>query len=122
MSVQYAVDSHKGIVWTTFSGVVSHRDPTENALKLRTDPAFDPGFAELIEFRDDSEIHLNYSDFTALAGLYPFSRSSKHAIVVGSRPVIYGIARMFELALRDYCVGIFATVDEALSWLTRHGS
>ena len=94
MSAKYLVDTKKRIVHTTFSGVITHRDPIENALKLRVDPNFNPRFSELIEFTEDSEVQLNSNDFSLLLELDPFFRTSERTLVIGSRPSVYGTARI----------------------------
>lgn len=116
MAVQYRVDPAARLVRTTFTGVVTHRDPTDNAIRLRCDPAFDPGFSELIQFEEGSEINLNFWDFRS--DLDPFSKTSKRALVAGKQRAVYGIARMFQIARNDDAnVRIFATTDEAEAWL-----
>ncbi len=119
MPAHYAIDAGNRIVRTTFTGVVTHSDPANNNLKLSRDPAFDPTFSELVEFNDVSDIQVNSTDLLALLKLDPFSENSRRAFVVGSRNVIYGIVRMYEILRNDTpCIKIFETVDEALSWLT----
>jgi len=115
----YTIDAGNRIVRTIFTGVVAHSDPANNNLKLSHDPAFEPTFSELIEFNDVSDIQVNSTDLLALLKLDPFSENSRRAFVVGSRNVIYGIVRMYEILRNETpCVRIFETADEALSWLT----
>jgi hypothetical protein len=104
MAVQYEVDSANRIVKTTFTGIVEHQDPTAYAIRLRTDPAFDPGFSEVISFESWSELRLS-RDFRN--DLDPFSKVSKCAIVVGENRTLYGIARMWQTARDDRNVSIF---------------
>lgn len=118
MSANYVVDARNRTVHTTFSGVVTHRDPIQNVLSLRADPEFDASFSELIEFAEDSEVQLNSNDLSALLELDPFFKASRRALVVGSGPSVFGAARIFKLLRHDdRCVKIFGTREEALSWL-----
>jgi hypothetical protein len=118
MPAHYAIDLENRIVRTTFSGVIIHNDPIEHSRKLSKDPAFDPSFSELIEFEEVSDIEVNMADLLGLLGIDPFSQHSRRAFVIGSRNVIYGIVRMYEILRSDTpCVKIFETRDEALPWL-----
>jgi len=118
VTAEYQVDASNRLVHTTFSGVVEHRDPIENMLKLRVDPDFDPSFSELVEFTEDCQIRLNATHFRYLSQLDPFFSSSKRALVVGSRQSVYGSARMFQLLSHEHRrVKIFASMDEARLWL-----
>jgi hypothetical protein len=117
MAVQYEIDSANRVVRTTFTGIVEHQDPAAYALRLRDDPAFDPGLSELISFEAWSEIRLSFWDFRG--DLDPFSKASKCAIVAGTDQTIYGIARMFQTVRDDRRVKIFPTQDEAEAWLEK---
>lgn len=116
MAVQYEVDPATRLIRTTFTGVVTHKDPTDNAIRMRCDPAFDPSFSELIQFEEGSEINLSFWDFRS--EIDPFSKVSKRALVASTQRAVYGIARMFQIARNeDANVRIFATKDEAEAWL-----
>lgn len=118
MSVQYDLDSRRRIVRTTFRGAIGHLDPSRYLVRLRSDPAFDPHFSELVNLSACSEIHLSFTDFLMLADIDPFSKQSKRAIVVGNRPEVYGIARMYQQARPDNRrIAIFTTPNEAEAWI-----
>lgn len=118
MPTQYIVDIGNRIVRTTFSGVIKPRDPIENVLRLRADPAFRPSFSELIEFDENSDVQLSATDFAMLVEIDPFLQTSKRAIVVGTRQSVYGTARMFQILMHhDRSVRIFVSEREAESWL-----
>jgi hypothetical protein len=118
MPVLYEVDSSNWIVRTTFSGLVSQRDRLDHLRALRADPTFDPSFSELINFDTCSVLNLSFTDFLMLSKIDPFSKESKRAIVVGTRPVIYGVARMYQQTTdNDPRVRIFATMDDAEQWI-----
>jgi hypothetical protein len=60
MASRYAIDPENRIVRTTCSGVITHNDPIDHSRKLSEDPAFDPGFSELVEFEEVSEIKVKH--------------------------------------------------------------
>lgn len=112
------IDDVNRIVRTIFSGTVTHSDPGENNRKLRCDPAFDPTFSEIIEFEANAVVRFGSTDIMFLLKSNLFAKTSRRAIVVGSRPSIYGTARIFQLVADDHCcIRVFRTLDEAMSWL-----
>jgi hypothetical protein len=119
MPVQYVIHIHDHIVRTTFRGTVTCREVAEHDSRLRSDPAFDPDFSELVTFRDDPDIQLTYLEWRSLSDVDPFSRSSRRAFVVQSHSAVYGVVRMYQIAKSDAPnIKIFETGDEALSWLS----
>jgi hypothetical protein len=116
--VEYAIDVQKGIVKTNFRGVVTPREFRDLALSLAKDPAFESSFHELATFAEDCDLQLSFMDFQALSHLDPFSRSSRHALVITGRGALYGIARIFQTA-RDNNpnIRIVESSEDAFRWL-----
>lgn len=95
MPARYVIDEVNRLVQTTFSGTITYLDSSENLRKLRSNRSFDPKFSELTEFEEDAVVRWNCLDILSLLESDTFSKTSKRATVTGSRPSIYGTARMF---------------------------
>lgn len=118
MPARYVIDEANRLVRTIFSGTITYLDSSENLRNLRSNRAFDPKFSELIEFEEGAVVQWNCIDILSLLESDTFSKTSKRAIVAGSRPSIYGTARMFQLLMDDHCcIRIFERSDDAVSWL-----
>ena len=119
LPAEYVIDVDNHIVRTTFSGVVTCREVTDSAARLRDDLVFNPHFSELITFKENPDIQLGYLDWQSLADRDPFSSSSKRAFVVPSDSALYGLVRMRQLAEKNPInLRVFETEEEALSWLS----
>jgi hypothetical protein len=119
MPARSVVDLCNRVVLTVLSGVVTFREATEQAARLRADPAFDPGLSELIDLSAVSEIEMSYADLKSLLEIDPFSTTSKRALVNPSPKSISGTARLYQVMRRDeVCVEVFTSTEEALRWLT----
>jgi hypothetical protein len=119
VQVEYAIDAQNGIVKTYLRGVVTPQEFRDFARSLAKDPAFRPGFHELVTFAEDCDLQLSFMDYQAFSHLDPFSHTSRHALVISSRGALYGVARIFQTARNnDPNVRIVETAEDALRWLT----
>ena len=100
-------------------GVVTPSELAHENVRLNNDPAFDPGFAELVDFTGVSEVQIGcVDDLKSLQELDPFFTSSKRALVVGPQSSTYGAARLYQMMRKDESrVEIFKNRKEALQWL-----
>ena len=122
MSVHYVLDIENRVVLTIFKGVVTLRDAVEECTRLQQDPAFDPGFSELVDFSAASDVQMRYTDFRSLLEIDPFACNSKRAFVIASHDAVYGTARMYQIMRGNHpWVKLFATIEEAVLWLTSPG-
>jgi hypothetical protein len=118
LSSEYKIDLENGIVRTHFSGTIRSRDVAAMASRLARDPGFKPEFSELVTFAEDCDLHLSFLDFGALMPVDPFSPTSKRALVVPSKGVLYGHVRMFETSRGNPPnIRIVETMHEAVAWL-----
>ncbi len=120
MPATYVIDRENRTVLFVLRELVTLRGLAQENTRLNNDPAFDPGFSEVIDFTGVSEVQMGYADFRALQEGDPFFASSKRALIVGcSSESFYGAARMYRVMhgakLR---VEIFKNKEEALRWLT----
>jgi hypothetical protein len=117
-------DADPALLTLTVSGV-AHVDGFREYLEgVLEDPAWAPGKAALIDFRDLRLEHLSFADLERIVELHVPHRTrignSPMAVVV-SRPVDFGIVRMWESLSADTFPAhrVFYDVDDALLWLRR---
>ncbi len=118
MPAHSVIDIDNRIVLSVFSGVLTLRDVTDQVATLRDDPAFDPGFSELVDLSMVSEVRMDDADFKSLSEIDPFSTTAKRALVGISPHSTYAAARMYRVMRNDgVCVQVFKTKQEAFGWL-----
>ena len=118
----YAIDHERQLVVSTGSGVLTTADIVAHIDRLRSDPNFDPGFRQLMDFTQVTEAQLPSDEIRRLAQITLFSSRSQRAIVVGSSPFFYGLARMYEMSLHSSGTDgawthVFEDLDSAKQWL-----
>ena len=122
MAWSYQIDPERGIVFSVFDGTTTDADVSAHQKALSADPAFEPGFSQLLDFRGVTSVRLTAAGVRAVAEAKNFGAGSRRAIVVASN-VAYGMARMFEI-LRDPepdTVEVFRDLAEARRWLGLDG-
>ncbi len=118
MPATYVIDAATRIVLFVLRGVVTPRELTQESARLNNDPAFDPGFGELVDFTGVAEVQIGGADLKSLQELDPFFTRSKRALVVGPQSSTYGAARLYQMMRKDESrVEIFKNRKEALQWL-----
>ena len=117
-SVDYNISLDKRLVSARLSGKLNGRGLETYARSLRSDPRFDPSFAELVDIRQVTEIELQPEEALRLADeLDPFSRESRRAFVVHSETQMYA-AKMHQLLLSGRKpISIFSSLEEATHWI-----
>ena len=120
MPINSQIDSSLGVIFSTFQGVVTKDDISEEVESFRTDPAFQPNFNHIIDTRGATRIDLSIEGMREVSLHTVFNEKSRRAIVA-EEDGRFGIARMYEL-LRDAHdkpdqVQVFRTMAEARHWL-----
>jgi hypothetical protein len=118
MPAQYVIDVSNRIVRTTFHGLVTYQQVADLAATLANDGTFDPDFSELIVFESGADIQLQFSHFQQLSRVDPFSKNALRALVVPSRGVLYGVARIYQTFRDSSNVSIFESEEAAMFWLS----
>ena len=118
MPGSYFVDVANRLVYTRAWGVLSFDIITAHAATLKADPRFDPGFRQIVDFRDVTEIALTSTEVREFAALTPFRRDAKRAFVVASDEA-YGMVRMFGTYREadPAHLGIFRAIEPAMEWV-----
>ena len=89
-----------------------------HARALRDDPRFEPGFRQLIDFRDIDRIELTTKGVQHVAHRNPFRRDARRAFVV-TQEEVFGMVRMYwSYAEADPDqFRVFRVIGPALEWV-----
>ena len=118
MPFVYRIDPERRLVVSTGDGVVTTGELLEHETSLAADPAFDPGFDQLADFMNVTDISVSMDDVRPLAAAGPWSGTSRRAGCFG-KAYIFGMARMYEVIceMRGIHFRAFRSRDEAEGWL-----
>ncbi len=118
MSGSYLIDVPRGIVFSRGWGVLTDAEIFAHAESLRSNARFDPGFRQIVDFRELREIRLTGAGVHAVAQNNPFRRDARRALVVVTDEA-FGLARMFELFTEadPEQFRIFREIGPALEWI-----
>jgi hypothetical protein len=118
MPASYRIDVARRLVLSRAWGVFTVQDLFEHYTTLAADPAFDPGFSQLVDLRDVEEVGMTRSDIRRHALERLFGSSSRRALVVSS-DAHYELARVYG-AFAEYAsqkVHVFRDMHDAAHWL-----
>jgi hypothetical protein len=114
----YCIDSSSRLVSVRFTANLAFSDIVNYATRLRSDPQFEPDFAEVVDLREVVAVDLDSQDLVQLADqVDPFASESRRAFVIRNEAQArtVGLHRMLRLA--GIRVRIFTSMDEARSWI-----
>jgi hypothetical protein len=118
MPCSYTILPESRFVYTRGWGVVTDAMILAQAHALKSDPRFQPSFAQLYDLRE-ATLAFTSEGVRAVALVSPFGAGARRAFVSGPSDALFGMVRMYE-ALRERApdkVEGFRSVDEALRWL-----
>ena len=121
MPVQVSVDPKSRLATRTYSGVVTSEDLLESIHQYATIPGFEPTFNELMDFREVESVAAPIEDIHRCAHTpVPFDNSCKR-VILASKQIIYGLARMYQILGEDAHpnIEVVRTVEEANRLLGR---
>lgn len=122
MPIKYFIDESLGAVFTTASAVLTEDELLEHKRKIISDPKFRPGFVELSDVREISDVAISPSGIEKFvaqdASDAKFLKDYKLAIVV-SGALEYGMGVMYEMMSSEQSrhVRIFRDLSLAREWL-----
>ena len=118
MPASFRIDTERRTVFSTGAGALTDDELRGHQKQLLGDPAFDPSFNQLWDFRQVAQVDVSSQALRELAAARSFAPSAKRA-AVAPREILYGMARMFELqhdgAPEEFRV--FRNIREAEDWL-----
>jgi len=119
MPAFYKIDKERRLVISTGAGILTMAEILAHQKKLGNDPDFDPGFSQLIDFSQVSELDLDASDIRVLAQRSIFSPRSRRAFIMPTE-LAYGLGRMYGMlreSAGEHGIGVFRDLEEALDWI-----
>jgi len=118
MPVTYHIDASRKLVISKATGILTAADMFVHQARLRSDPMFRPEYSQLADFTEVTEVQVTAEDIRGLATGSPFRARARRALVV-PRPVLFGLARMFQAITegQDAEVRLFDNLAEASRWL-----
>ena len=118
MPVSYAIDPVQKLVTTTLWGVVTDDEVLDHNRRLRTDPAFDPGYRQLAHMTAITESRVTTNLINETSADQFFNPGTRRAFVATSDS-IFGMARKY--ALQAEAIGqtiqVFRDLRKAEEWL-----
>lgn len=119
MPASYTIDKARRLVLLRMWGVCTAKDVLWFREAIKTDPDFDPDFAELVDLTGVIKAKMAPGEVRMLAGMVPFSAAARRALL-SEDLLIFGLSRIYETlrSLRgDQHVRVFRRRDEAMAWL-----
>lgn len=127
MPTDYTIDHDERLVRVTGLGALSDADLLEQRMRIRDDPAFDPGYSFLVDLTAVTEVLLSAQVVARLARDPISTPGVRRAIVVPPaeagastpHPLAFGLGRVFQsiAALRGEDVEVFTDMGLAVVWL-----
>ena len=121
--ITFRVETSLGIVVTTWKGKVSNADLISAYTKLFEDPAFQPGFHELLDVSEADMVEVSGEGLRKLElfieSQTPDSVGEFKTAVVAPEDLSFGLARMYGFYSDDSseAVRVFRDSEKALDWL-----
>jgi hypothetical protein len=117
LPAQHTIYPGKRLVIVRFASTLTLESIERYATRLRTDPAFDPDFSEIVDLTGVEKIELEAGDFVKLADQVDvFGASAKRAFVAGNAMQQHA-ARMHKILATQRNLRIFRTVESAEKWI-----
>jgi hypothetical protein len=118
MPMRYEIDPNARLVRSTAWGILTGEDVRLHQESLGADPAFDPTYQQLGDFRGVSDARVDTESIREVARTRLFVPEVRRALVADS-DLVYGLARMYQqLGGFDERNGqVFRTLAEALAFL-----
>ena len=118
MPTSHEIDPELRLVTSRLWGPVTEDEVHEHNLKLRTDPAFDPGYRQIADMTGITEILVGTSTINETAIDQFFNPGTRRAFVA-SNEAVFGMARMFALQAEGLgqTIEVFRDLRRAEEWL-----
>lgn len=118
MPGSYIILPEARFVYSRFWGKVTDQHLQAHARALLVNPRFESSFAQLVDFREVSDIKVTTEGIRAMTHLNPFGRGARRAFVAPGITA-FGLARMYELMklVDDDQLQVVREMPDALKWL-----
>jgi len=118
MPCSYLIDVARKIVFSRGWGALTDEELHTHAKTLIADPRFAPGFRQLADFRDLTEVLVTSDGVKILAQRNPFPPHARRAVVAPG-DAAFGMSRMFETFMEadPEQFRVFRVMEPALEWV-----
>jgi hypothetical protein len=118
MPSSYRIDVESGVIYARKWGVLTDEQVAAYTKALWADPRFDPGFRQIVDFRDVTSIHVTGAAVRDVARENPFRRDARRAFIVASDEA-FGLSRMFGMFTdsSSETFTIVRTLEAAFEWI-----
>lgn len=116
MSVTYYIDSAKGVIFITLSGVVIYEDMLNCLNQIALDPAYNPNLHRLYNGTEVTSFEVSGRLWRSLANEILYTDNARGAMIAAN-DLTYGMMRMYELAGRSDRIRVFRNEVDAYNWL-----
>lgn len=120
LPIGYTIYKQHRLVVSTRSGRLTTAEIRACMDQGRNDPDFNPGFNQLVDWREVTFVDMSGDETRRLANIPPFSPESKRAVVAPD-PAVFGMGRMFatyhEMSNSPSQLAVFYDLASALTWL-----
>ena len=129
MPIEYTIDAERGFIHTRGWDYIGDKEYQAYIANLFADPAMRPGMKQLTDWRAVTQIDVTAETLRATAEtVRAFVERQRHhqpnftisqLAIVGAQPVIYGMARMYQILSEEHDphIAVFRDIDEARAWL-----
>jgi hypothetical protein len=118
LPASYEIDHKQRLVTSRLWGTITEDEVHNHNKKLRTDPAFNPSYQQLVDLTGITEIKVGTSMINTTALDQFFSPGTRRAFVASS-DATFGMARMFAMRAEGLgqTIEVFREPDKAKAWL-----
>lgn len=118
MPGSYRIDVTGGVVYSRAWGALTDAEVAAHGQALLADPRFDPGFRQIVDFLELTDIRLSGAGVREIARHNPFRQDARRAFVVASDEA-FGLTRMFWMFTNSSADAfqIFRALEPAFEWI-----
>ena len=119
MPALYKIDKSRNLVLTMGFGRVTRKEVLILQDRMSSDPEFNPGFSQVVDFAELTATDIGLTDVQTFAQRDAFSIYARRAIVVKG-DLAFGFAKIFELCCQLWGarkIQVFRDLDEAFEWV-----
>src|SRR5215467_1905015 len=96
MPVVLKIDPHRKVVYSAFYGEVTDAEFLGHGKAISSDPDFNPGFSEIVDFSSVTNVSISESTMAALAANSSLYQSSVVHIVVASTEALFQMVSKYK--------------------------
>jgi hypothetical protein len=118
MPISYAIDPIEQLATSRLWGVMTDDEVRDHNERLRTDPAFNPGYRQLVDMTEVTESRVGTNTINETSADHFFNPGTQRAFVASS-DAIFGMARKFALQAEadGQTIQVFREMKSARKWL-----